>query len=106
MMMRSVELVRERGLAQTLKIWPKNKALEPLRDSAHFRFTRELVLHSIEQGDAARFLELMQSSAFGGQFQFTDQAIGLDRLRLAALHYIGSEPIPWYCSYRSCIGIK
>jgi len=104
--MRLVELVRERGLAQNLKIWPKNKTLEPLRESDHFRFTREVLLHHIEQGDAARFLEMMQSSALSGQFQFTEQEIGLDRLRQAALQHIGSEPIPWYFSYRVRIGIK
>jgi SAM-dependent methyltransferase len=104
--LRLVELVRERGLAHSLKIWPKNKSLDPLRESAHFRFTREVLLHSIEQGDAARFLEMMQSSGLSGQFQFTEQEIGLDRLRQAALQYIGSEPIPWYFSYRVRIGIK
>jgi ubiquinone/menaquinone biosynthesis C-methylase UbiE len=105
-MSRLVGLIRERGLAPTLKIWPKNKSLDPLRESAHFRFTRELLLHHIEQGDAARFLAMMQSSAFSQQFQFTEQEIGLDRLRSAAFQYIGSEPIPWYLSYRVRIGIK
>ena len=103
---RLVELVRARGLAQSLKIWPKNKSLDPLRESAHFRFTREVLLHHIEQGDAARFLEMMQSSALSHQFQFTEQEIGFDRLRQAALKYIGSEPIPGYFSYRIRIGIK
>jgi ubiquinone/menaquinone biosynthesis C-methylase UbiE len=104
--MRLMELVRERRLAQSLKIWPKNKSLDPLRQSAHFRFTREVLLHHIEQGDAARFLEMMQSSALSSQFQFAEQEIGLDRLRQAALQHIGSEPIPWYFSYRVRIGIK
>ncbi|HZR39223.1 MAG TPA: class I SAM-dependent methyltransferase [Ktedonobacteraceae bacterium] len=103
---RSVELIRERGLVQSLKIWPKNKSLDPLRESAHFRFTREVLLHHVEQGDAARFLEMMQSGALSYQFQFTEQEIGFDRLREAALQYIGSEPIPWYVSYRVRIGIK
>ena len=104
--LRLMALIRERGLAQNFKIWPKNKSLDPLRESAHFRFTREVLLHSIERGDAARYLEMMQSSAFSGQFQFTEQEIGLDRLRQAAFHYIGSEPIPWYWSYRVRIGVK
>ena len=103
---RLMELVRERGLAQSLKIWPQNKSLAPLRESTHFRFTREVLRHHIEQGDAARFLEMMQSSALSNQSQFTEQEIGLDRLRQAALQYIGSEPIPWYFSYRVRIGIK
>jgi SAM-dependent methyltransferase len=104
--LRVMELVRERGLAQSLKIWPKNKSLDPLRESSIFRFTREVMLHHIERGDAARFLEMMQSSAFNNQFQFTEQEIGFDRLRQAALQYIGPEPIPWYFSYRVRIGIK
>ena len=103
---RLVELVRERGLAQSLKIWPKNKSLDPLRESAHFRFTREVLLHHIEQGDAARFLEMVRSNALSNQFQFTEQEIGFDRLSLAAFQHIGSEPIPWYFSYRVRIGIK
>ena len=104
--LRFVELVRKRGLTHTLKIWPKNKSLDPLRESSHFRFTREVLLHSIEQGDAARFLEMMQSSALSNQFQFSEQEIGFDRLRQAALQHIGSQPIPWYWSYRVRIGIK
>jgi len=104
--MRLVGLVRERGLAQSLKIWPKNKSLGPLRESAHFRFTREVLLLHIEQGDAARFLEMMRSNAISHQFQFTDQEIGLDRLSLAAFQSLGSEPVPWYWSYRVRIGIK
>jgi ubiquinone/menaquinone biosynthesis C-methylase UbiE len=104
--MRLVERIRERGLAPTIKIWPKNKSLDPLRESGHFRFTREVMLHSIEHGDAARFLEMMRSNAFNNQFQFTDQEIGFDRLSSAALQYIGSEPVPWYVSYRVRIGVK
>jgi len=104
--LRLMELARERGLAQSLKIWPKNKSLDPLRESAHFRFTREVLLHSIEQGDAARFLEMMQSSALSGQFQFNDQETGFDRLSSAAFQFIGSQPIPWYFSYRVRIGVK
>ncbi len=103
---RTMELMRERGLAQSLKIWPKNKSLEPLRESGHFRFTREVFLHHIEQGDAARFLEMMHSSAFSHQFQFTDQETGFDRLAHAASQLLGSKSIPWYVSYRVRIGIR
>ena len=103
---RLVELVRERGLAQNLKMWSKDGHLERMRESAHFRFTREVLLHHIEQGDAARFVEMMRSNAFSHQFQFTEQEIGLDRLSRAAFRSLGSEPVPWYVSYRVRIGIK
>ncbi len=104
--MRQIELIRERGLAQSFKIWPKNKSLDPLRECGHFRFTRELSLHHIEQGDAARFLEMMQSSALSNQFRFTEQETGFDRLRSAAFQFLGTELVPWYVSYRVRIGIK
>jgi SAM-dependent methyltransferase len=104
--LRFVELVKAHGPAQSLKIWPKNKSLDPLRESAHFRFTREVLLHHIEQGDATRFLEMMQSSALSSQFQSIEQELDSDHLRQATLQYIGSEPIPWYLSYRVRIGVK
>jgi SAM-dependent methyltransferase len=103
---RLMQLIHERGLAQSVKIWPKNKSLDPLRESAHFRFTREVLLHHIKHGDAARYVKMMRSNAFSSQFQFTDQETGFDRLSRAALQFIGSQPKPWYFSYRIRIGIK
>jgi ubiquinone/menaquinone biosynthesis C-methylase UbiE len=106
---RLVEVLRERELAQNLKMWPKETHLDRMRDSMHFRFTREVLLHQIEQGDAARFLEMILTNAFSHQFKLktiTEQEIGFDRLRQAALQSIGSEPISWYFSYRVRIGIK
>ena len=103
---RLVELVRARGLARTLKMWSKDRHLDRMRESSHFRFTREVLLHHIEQGDAARFLEMMRSNAFSHQFQFTEQEIGFDRLTRAAFQSLESEPVPWYFSYRVRIGIK
>jgi ubiquinone/menaquinone biosynthesis C-methylase UbiE len=106
---RLMELVMARGLARTLTFWSKEQHLSRMRESAHFRFTREVLLHQIEHGDAARFLEMMRSNAFSNQFELntlTEQEIGFDRLSSAAFQYIGSEPIPWYWSYRVRIGIK
>ena len=103
------ELVQERGLTNTLQRWSKEEHLDRMRQSGHFRYTREVLLHSIEQGDAARFLEMILTNAFSHQFKLqtiTEQEVGFDRLTQAAFHYIGSEPIPWYFSYRVRIGIK
>ena len=80
-----------------------------MRDSTHFRFTRELFLHHIEQGDAARFIEMVLTNAYSHQLKLktiTKQEIGFDRLRSVALQSIGTEPIPWYVSYRVQIGVK
>lgn len=106
MTMRLVGLIRERGLTPAVTIWPKDKHLEQMRKSGHFRFAREVTIHSIEQGDAARYLAMMRSNAFSQQFQFTDEELGLDRLSEAAYRYLRPEPVPWYFSYRVRIAIK
>jgi len=103
------ELLQARGLAQNLPRWSKSEHLERMRKSGHFRFTREVLLHHVEQGDSARFLEMIMTNAYSHQFKLktiTEQEIGFDRLRSAALQCIGSEPIPWYFSYQLRIGIK
>lgn len=102
---RFVGLVRERGLVQNLQMWSKDKHLDRMRESGHFRLTREVLLHHIEQGDTARFFEMSRSNAFSHQSQFTEQELGSDRLK-AAFQSLGSEPIPWYVSYRVRIGVK
>ncbi len=106
LMMRFVALIRERGLAPTIKIWPKDKHLDHMRESGHFRLAREVLLHSIEHGDAARYLAMVRSNALSQQFQVSDQEIGFDRLAQAAHDYLDSKPIPWYWSYRVRYAIK
>ncbi len=99
-------LIQERSLFAE---WPKQTHLDRMRNSGHFRFTREVLLHSIEQGDATRFIELMLSNARSYQFKqktITEQEIGFDRLTRAASQFLGSEPIPWFFSYRVRIAIK
>jgi ubiquinone/menaquinone biosynthesis C-methylase UbiE len=102
-------LEEERGLIQNLPRWPKAKHLDRIRDSGYFRFTRELFLHHIEQGDATRFIDMVLTNAYGHQFKqntITEQEVGFERLKQAAYQHIGSEPIPWYFSYKVRIGIK
>lgn len=103
------KLLQERGLTQNLPRWRKDRHLGRMRESAHFRFTREFFLHHIEQGDAARFMEMVLTNAYSHQLKLktiTEEEIGIDRLEHAALQHIGSEPIPWYFSYKVRIGIK
>ncbi len=103
---RLVALVRERGLPSQVQMWPKDRHLDRMRESGHFRFTREVVLHNVEHGDAARYLSMMRSNAFSQQLAFSDQEIGLDRLSDVAIQVLGSHPVPWYVSYHVRIGIK
>ena len=94
----SMSLLQERGLAQNLQSWSKDTHLDRMRESAHFRFTREVFLHHIEQGDAARFMEMMLTNAFSHQFKLktiTEQEIGFDRLsrRSAPTYRVRANPL-------------
>lgn len=103
------ELMRGRGCTENLPRWPKDRHLERMRDSGHFRFTRELFLHHVEWGDATRFLEMVLTNAYGREFKLktvTKQEVEWERLTQAAFHSTGSKAIPWYFSYRVCIGVR
>jgi SAM-dependent methyltransferase len=102
-------LMRERGWTENLPRWPKDTHLDRMRDSHHFRFTREVFLHHVEWGDASRFLEMVLTNAYGRQFELrtiTEQEVGWERLTQSAFQSVGSKPIPWYFSYRVRIGIR
>jgi ubiquinone/menaquinone biosynthesis C-methylase UbiE len=89
--------------------WSKEQHLARMDQSGLFRFTSERVLHQCEHGDAARFIGLILSSGYSYHLKHgtvTEHEIGFDRLRQAALDYIGPTPIPWYFSYQVRLGIR
>jgi hypothetical protein len=101
--------MEERKLNEQLARWPKHQHLDRMRSSGHFRFTRALLLHHIEQGNAERFINLIMTNTYGHQFKLntiTEAEIDFARLTQAAHDYIGPEPIPWYFSYQVRIGIR
>jgi ubiquinone/menaquinone biosynthesis C-methylase UbiE len=103
------QLAAERKLNEQLPRWPKEQHLARMRASGHFRFTRALLLHHVELGDAQRFIDLLMTNTYSHQFKLhnlTEEEIGFARLRQAALDYIGTETIPWYFSYQVRLGIR
>jgi ubiquinone/menaquinone biosynthesis C-methylase UbiE len=102
---RTRELRAARGLDERKVIWPISSGR--LEESGVFRDVRELVLHSVEQGDGERLIGLALSEgslttllAAGA----TEEDVGLDRLRAVAAT-IG-EPVPWWIGYRAWIGLR
>ncbi len=91
-----------------VKQWDKSQHLARMQASGCFRFTKEIVLHQVDQGNAERLLGLAASQ---GNVQTllkhgcTQEEMGLDRLRQAAQRFLGSQPQTWYWSSRVRIGI-
>ena len=81
--------------------------LDWLSESAAFREARELVVHSIEEGDGERLIGFALSE---GSMRTLIEAgaseadVGLDRLRAAA-HGM-PQPVPWWIGYRVWLGRK
>jgi SAM-dependent methyltransferase len=102
---RKNELRRERGLERSNARTQLSREL--LAASGVFRHTRQLALHSIEEGDGERLLGLalsegsMRTLLAAGT---TEAEVGLDRLRAVAATITG--PILWWVVYEVWLGLK
>ena len=109
LMARVHQLEGEHDSAARVQRWPKEQHLDRMQASGCFCFTKEILLHHIEMGNAERLVGMARSQGgFMGLLKrgLTGAQIGLDELRAVAEHRLGDEPKPWYFSYRVRIGIK
>ena len=87
----------------------KSGHLDRIQQSGVFRLVREIGIHSMEQGDADRFMGLMlsNSAAIFMQHGFvTAQQLRLDEFRARAADLFAADAPPWYLSYRVRYGVK
>lgn len=99
---------KELGLPRERR-WSKDEHLHRMRTSGHFRYVREVWVHSIETGNAERLVGLARSHGSIGMLLrqgLSEAEIGLDALSAAAERTLGDEPRPWFLSYTVRIGIK
>ncbi len=88
--------------------WEKSGHLMRMEASGCFRYTREIVLHQADRGNAERLIGLVQSQ---GSVQtllkngFSLQDLGFDNAGERIRKAIGEEPRPWMWCYRMRLGI-
>lgn len=88
--------------------WDKTGHLGRMIDSGLFRYAREICLHSREDGDVDRLLELMRSQSeiaallAGGH---TEDELGLTELRTVAAERM-TRPTTWWWTYRIRVAVK
>ena len=81
----------------------KTGHLGRMRESGVFRLAREIGMHSIEQGDADRYIGLMLSNSASIVLRrglVTEQQLKLDVFRARAAALFAADAPPWYLSYR------
>ena len=103
---------RFRDLHQVEAGWtrtPKSTHLDAIRESGHFRFTREAVFHDAADVDAEKILGLARSLGLVPELRAlgaTDENLGLTRLDEVTLRVVGERRVPWVLGYRVRLGVK
>jgi SAM-dependent methyltransferase len=103
------ELESNQVKAPGVRRWGKSQHLARMQASQCFRYSREIVVHHIDLGNAERLhgLVLSQGSVMTLLKQgYSPAELGLERLKAAAERELGPEPQEWYWSSRVRIGIK
>ena len=89
--------------------WPKERHLERIRDSGHFRFAREIVCHGFDKASAERIVGLAESLG-GPRGIFGDAApevhATFERLHEVVSRVIGDRTRTIVVCYRVRIGVK
>jgi SAM-dependent methyltransferase len=106
------ELVRRvgkaRGIPRKLR-YDKSEHLERIEASGHFRFVREVVLHSRERGGAERIVGMALSL---GPLTVLledgkrEEELGLAQLREVAARAFGDREVEFLLGYRVRLGVK
>jgi hypothetical protein len=96
------------GLATGLRQWAKDGHLQRMEDSGRFRYTREVLVHHEDEGNAERLVGLLLSQGFVQSVLksgIDESELGIDTLRNTALHALGDTPRPFFWSARIRIGV-
>jgi protein-tyrosine-phosphatase/ubiquinone/menaquinone biosynthesis C-methylase UbiE len=86
---------------------PKKEHLARMRESSHFRYAREVVLHSVEEGGADRLLGLaatLGSPAWHEEHSAIQTALAA--LEEAATSALGDGHVPFVFSYRVRLAVR
>jgi SAM-dependent methyltransferase len=88
---------------------PKNEHLAVIRESGHFAFVRELVLHDEGHAGVQEVLGLARSLGLVPELRalgVTDEELGLMRLEETARRVLGGQTVPWLIGYRVRLGVR
>lgn len=106
----AVEVVEaELGHAPGPPRWSKEGHLARMAQSGQFRFIRELELHGVETGDAARFLRFARTATRVDALLasgVSEALLGLDDLRQAVARGMGDRTVDWHFGFRLRVGVK
>jgi ubiquinone/menaquinone biosynthesis C-methylase UbiE len=91
-----------------VKRWEKDQHLARMQASGCFRYTKEILLHHSDQGNAERLVGLLFSQ--GGVMTlvkngYSEEVLGIDKFREKAQRLLGNDLRPWIWSARVRVGV-
>jgi SAM-dependent methyltransferase len=102
------DLEQTHAIRENLVSAEKSGHLQRMQESGQFRFTREFMLHHVDEGSASRLVGLVLSLGSVQALRklgLSEAEIGLDRLRADLAAIGGDEPERWYWTSRIRVGI-
>jgi SAM-dependent methyltransferase len=106
------DMVQRIGIRRALRGQPrhtKDMHLDRIRDSGHFRYVREAVLHSRERGSAKRIVGMALSLGpltVMLKEGVSEEEVGLAALRDAADRALGEKEVELFLCYRVRLGVR
>jgi SAM-dependent methyltransferase len=92
-----------RGIERGGDVWPKDGHLERMRASGRFRYCREVVLHSLEEGNADRIVGFARSigpPATDLPEEELERELLIDELEAVARRVLGNRTVQFLFGYR------
>ena len=105
-------MIQRIGMRRALRGQPrhtKDMHLDRIRDSGHFRYVREVVLHSRERGSAKRIVGMALSLGpltVMLKDGVSEEEVGLAALREAADRALGEREVELFLCYRVRLGVR
>ena len=99
----------DRDFNERHRAWPKHEHMGRINGCGHFRYVREALLHSREEGDAARFIGLSMTNNADRLLReglVTEDELDLDGFKQTIETIFGGQSLPWYIGYRVRIAVK
>jgi SAM-dependent methyltransferase len=104
---RRAEMRARRGIQRGADRWPKHEHLERMRASGRFRLCREVALHSVEEGNAARLVGFAHSLGLPAiaSDEELERELRVDELEASARRVLGDRTVPFLFGYRVRLGV-
>jgi SAM-dependent methyltransferase len=104
---RRAALRAKRGIQRGADRWAKHEHLERLRASGRFRLCREIVLHSVEDGNAERIVGFARSLGLpvAAPDDELEDELRVSELEATARHVLGERTVPFVFGYRVRLGV-